>query len=383
MPGQMVSSANIAPTSTAATPQVKDLVIDVQLITTDELCGELADRWNAFRQSHAHLSSPYFDISYVKAVSKVRGDVQVAIFLEDDEIVGFLPFQLNNTGCAVPPGGRLNDYHGIIGTTNDVESHFSKLFQVCGLKSFAFHAMPPTSVAFEPYTFRKIRTHHLDLSIGWQAYRKWVRKHSSTVKRQGQKTRNLEKAVGPIRFEFDSNEGDILERLIELKSGKYQRTNTFDILSVQWAANLLRELQDVKHPNFQGILQTMWAGDELVCVHFGMLTGKTLHYWFPIFDHQYARYSPGTEMMMRVAEECCERGIEKLDLGYGDDPWKFRFCNGNTEVLNGQVNFNPIELKLARTRHFVRNKLKEIPMKPLAKSILRKVFPGFGQWNFK
>ena len=87
--------------------------------------------------------------------------------------------------------------------------------------------------------------------------------------------------------------------------------------------------------------------------------------------------------MMRVAEECCERGIEKLDLGYGDDPWKFKFCNAHTRVLNGQVNFNPLELKLARTRYVVRNKLKEIPMKPLAKSILRTVFPGFGQWNFK
>ena len=88
-------------------------------------------------------------------------------------------------------------------------------------------------------------------------------------------------------------------------------------------------------------------------------------------------------MMMRVAEECCEQGIEKLDLGYGDDPWKFKFCNGNTQVLYGQVNFNPIELKVARTRYVVRHKLKQMPMKPLAKSLLRKVFPSFGQWNFR
>ena len=357
--------------------------MDVQFITADELCGELADRWDALRLSNEYFDSPYFDVNFIKAVAKVRDDVKVALFVEDDEVVGFLPFQLNSSGRAVPPGGRLNDYHGIIGGTGDIESHFKKMFQGSDLKSYAFHALPPTTEDYEQYAFREIRTHHLDLSIGWEGYRKWVRKHSSTVKRQGQKTRNLEKAVGPIRFEFDSDEGDILERLIELKRAKYQRSKTFDILSVKWAADLLRELQGVKHPNFQGILQTMWAGDELVCVHFGMLTDKILHYWFPIFDHQYARYSPGTEMMMRVAEECCERGIEKLDLGYGDDPWKFKFCNAHTRVLNGQVNFNPLELKLARTRYVVRNKLKEIPMKPLAKSILRTVFPGFGQWNFK
>lgn len=379
----MATPATIASASTATVTQVKDPVIDVQLVSTDELCGELADRWNSLRLSNDHLSSPYFDINFVKAVSKVRDDVKVAMFLEDDVIVGFLPFQLNSSRHAVPAGGRLNDYQGIIGNINDVESHFKKLFQTCDINSYAFHAMPEESEAFQPYAFRAVRAHHLDLSIGWESYRKWVRKHSSTVKRQGQKTRNLEKALGPIRFEFDSHQGDTLERLIELKSGKYQRTNTFDILSVPWAADLLRELQNVKQPNFRGILQAMWAGDELVCVHFGMLTDKTLHYWFPIFDHQYARYSPGTEMMMRVAQECCQRGIEKLDLGYGDDPWKFKFSNSNTQVLNGQVNFNPVELRLARMRYVVRNKLKEIPMKPLAKSVLRKFFPGFGQWNFR
>ena len=384
MSGQMISSVNVAPASAASTAtQVKDRTIDVQLITANELCGELADRWNALRQAKKHLSSPFFDINFVKAVAKVRDDVKVAMFLEDDEIVGFLPFQLNSSGCAVPPGGRLNDYHGIIGTTNDTGSHFNRLFKVGELKSFAFHALPPSLEAFEPYSFREIRAHHLDLSMGWQGYRKWVRKHSSTVKRQGQKTRNLEKEVGPIRFDFDSHQDDILERLIELKSSKYQRTNTFDILSVRWAADLLREIQNVRQPNFRGILQTMWAGDELVCVHFGMLTDKTLHYWFPIFDHKYARYSPGTEMMMQVAEECCNRGIDKLDLGYGDDPWKFKFCNANTPVRYGQVNFSPLDFKVARMRYVVRHKLKEIPMKPLAKSLLRKVFPGFGQWNFR
>ncbi len=379
----MVSSAHIGHATIASAPQVADPVMDIQLISTDELCGELADRWNEFRLADDYFASPYFDINFVKAVAKVRDDVKVAMFLEDDMVAGFLPFQLNSSGRAVPVGGRLNDYHGIIGHPANINAAFKSMFKMCDLKSYAFHALPPTSDAWEPYAFRALRTHHLDLSIGWEGYRKWVRKHSSTVKRQGQKTRNLVKEVGPIRFEFDSDEGDVLERLIELKRGKYQRTKTFDILSVGWAADLLRCLQGVKQPNFQGILQTMWAGDELVCVHFGMLTEKILHYWFPIFDHRFSRYSPGTEMMMLVAKECCQRGIEKLDLGYGDDPWKFKFCNGNTKVLNGQVNFNPLEMKMARTRYVVRTKLKDMPMKPLAKSILRKVFPGFGQWNFQ
>ena len=382
MSEQMVSSTSLG-YAQAVVPKTKASQLKLQMLSAHELCGDLADRWESLRGRDAYFESPYFDINFVKAVAKVRDDVKIAMFLEDEEIVGFLPYQLNSAGRAVPAGGRLNDYHGVIGSTNNLEKHFRATLRENNLKSYAFHALAPPSEQYAAFQFRELQTHHLDLSMGWESYRQWVRKHSSTVKRQGQKTRNLEKEVGPVRFEFDCQSGDVLERLIELKRAKYNRSKTFDILSVQWAADLLRELQTVNQPNFQGILQAMWAGDELVCVHFGLLTDKVLHYWFPIFDYHYSRYSPGTEMMMRVAEESCNRGLTKLDLGYGDDAYKFKFCNGNTRVLNGQVNFNPMDLGVARARYRVRTKLKQMPMKPLAKSILRRVFPSFGQWNFK
>lgn len=114
-----------------------------------------------------------------------------------------------------------------------------------------------------------------------------------------------------------------------------------------------------------------------------MVTEKNLHYRFPIYDYQNARYSPSTEMMLQVAEESTRRGIKKLDLGYGNDAYKFKFCNGNEKVINGQINFNPIELMIAQKRYQFRTKLKGIPMKPLAKTILRSVFPGFGNLNFE
>jgi len=357
---------------------------EVHVLDADQLCGKLEERWQDLRNCNPYFASPYFDPHFIKAVAKVRDDVRIVMVVEDGTPVCFLPIQENSKGRAVPTGGRLNDYHGVLGKPADTASHLKKIIKSAGLKSYAFHALvPPENENLEAYSFRKLRTHHLDLSNGWEAYRKWVRKHSSTVKRQGQKTRNLEKEIGPIRFEFDCADGEVLERLIELKRAKYQRSKTFDILSVEWAADLLRELHNAKHPNFQGILQAMWAGDELICVHFGMMTDEILHYWFPIYDHRFSRYSPGTEMMLKVAEEAAARGIKKLDLGYGDDAYKFKFCNGNEAVINGQMNFSSLELIIAQKRYELRTKLKQIPMKPLAKTVLRSVFPGFGNWNFK
>jgi len=235
----------------------------------------------------------------------------------------------------------------------------------------------------EPFRFHDHESHYLDLSDGWEAYRKWVRKHSSTVKRQGQKTRALEREVGPIRFELDCDQDEVLEKLIQLKRQRYQRSATFDILSVQWAADLLREIHRIRQSDFQGLLSAYWAGDQLIGVHFGMLTDSTLHYWFPVYAPAYQRYSPGTEMLMLSAEHACQLGKKKLDLGYGDDDYKFKFCNGHEKVACGVIDFNPLSRKIESARYELRTRLKGVPMKPMAKRMLRAVFPGFGKWNFR
>lgn len=370
--------------SSGTSQSASSAACSVHVLAAHELCGDLDQQWQLLRKTNPYFASPYFDSNFIRAVAKVRQDVRIIMVEESGVPVCFLPIQENSRGRSVPAGGRLNDYHGILGKPQHSVTHFKKILKAADLKSYSFHAMvPPADEKIERFAFRHIRTHHLDLSNGWPSYRKWVRKHSSTVKRQGQKTRNLERDFGPIRFQFDCDDGEILERLIELKRAKYQRSRTFDILSVDWTANLLRELHNVRQPNFRGILQGMWAGDELVCVHFGMMTNDILHYWFPIYDYQFSRYSPGTEMMMRVAEDAADAGIKTLDLGYGDDAWKFKFCNGNQSVINGQINFNSLEFKLAQKRYQLRTKLKDIPLKPLAKTVLRSVFPGFGNWNFK
>jgi CelD/BcsL family acetyltransferase involved in cellulose biosynthesis len=353
----------------------------IELLTPDQLCGGVARQWNELRSASPEFASPYYAIEFTKAVARVRDDVRVAVAVRNEAIVSILPYQLNSPTRAVPVGGRLNDLHGIMGENS--EEVLSQMLRKSGLKSYAFHSMPSEAKTFEPFQFRKIQSHHMDLTEGWEQFRAWIRRHSSTVKRQGQKTRNLEKEIGPIRFEFDCDSSNVLETLIDMKRSKYQRSKTFDILSVEWAANLLREIHTIKTDDFQGLLSAMWAGDELIGVHFGMLCNDILHYWFPVYDPRFSRYSPGTEMMLLCAEEACQRGITKLDLGYGDDAYKFKFCNGHESVACGQVNYSPLAFELAKTRYNVRMKLKNIPLKSQAKAVLRRVFPEFGQWNFR
>jgi CelD/BcsL family acetyltransferase involved in cellulose biosynthesis len=114
-----------------------------------------------------------------------------------------------------------------------------------------------------------------------------------------------------------------------------------------------------------------------------MLAGETLHYWFPTYNSRFKKYSPGSELILRVAEEAALRGITKIDFGYGDDPYKFRFCNRHDQVLCGLAHPSAFSRKVAGQVYKLRNQLKQMPYKPLAKAILRQVYPGFGHWNYR
>ena len=337
--------------------------------------------WKSIHATYPSLSSPYYHPEFTAAVDTVRDDVEVALLKNElDQIVAFFPFQLNGR-CATPIGGLLNDFHGVIGDPR-VKIDLANLCESLDLANFKFHALVDPGI-FEDYSYRKLDSHYIDLSKGFDQYHQWARNHSSTIKRQPQKTRRLIKDIGELRFEFDCDDHRVLEKLIQLKRQKYQRSKTFDILSVEWAANTLREIFIRSDDNFGGQLSALWAGDELIAAHFGMANDQILHYWFPVFDPRFARYSPGTILMMESCKAAAEQAIHRIDLSYGDDQYKFKFANAASTVHAGFLTFSLLKKLIQRSRFETRLMLKKIPLKQQAKSVLRLVFPSFGGWNFR
>jgi CelD/BcsL family acetyltransferase involved in cellulose biosynthesis len=49
-----------------------------------------------------------------------------------------------------------------------------------------------------------------------------------------------------------------------------------------------------------------------------MMRSKTLwHYWFTAYDPAFAKYSPGTILLLQMAERASELGISAIDMGRG------------------------------------------------------------------
>ncbi len=356
----------------------------IQVVGCSQLSDEILEAWNGMRADQPQHESPYFSVEFTQAVAAIRDDARLAIFRNTGGVIeGILPFQKTSSTYAEPIGGRLNDVHGVLGGRNLSADQILEGLELIGIRSASFHAAADFHGTDDRFQFREMKSHHLDLSDGWESYYRWAKKNSSTIKRHGQKSRALARKYGELRFEFQNTDSAVLEELIALKSAKYQRTKTFDILSVEWAANLLRHIHQIQTDEFSGVLSTLHAGDRLVAAHFGMLTDQMLHYWFPTFDIEFNQFSPGTELMLRVAKECCDRGRGKLDLGFGDDDYKFKFSNDSDRVSCGLMTDSSIGFQAAKARYHWRQRLKSMPMKPAVKRVLRKVYPGFGGWNFK
>ena len=84
-------------------------------------------------------------------------------------------------------------------------------------------------------------------------------------------------------------------------------------------------------------MSVLYAGDTIAAVHIGMRSRSVLHYWFPTYNPDLQKYSPGSIILLRMAEAAATGGITRLDLGHGDERYKLRFQSGEISLASGAV----------------------------------------------
>ena len=352
----------------------------VKLVT--DWCVETEQAWQRIRANQPLYESGFFDPEYLKAVTRVRPDVEYVLYLQDREIVGIFPFQRVNKVIGQPVGGMLNDFHGLL-CRPETDLDIGQFLSTAGLQKFQFHALQTQSTeASQPpckQVFRTLACQHIDLAGGRVEYHDWLRRHSTTLRRQPQKTRAMIRELGPMKLEWDCRDPEYLEKLVAMKRSKYQRTRTFDILGVPWTTNILREIFRTRTDRFRGVLSVLKAGDTVVSAHFGFLCGDVLHYWFPAHNHQHGRFSPGTQLMLELTGPATANQFNKIELGYGESDLKDRFGNGSSSVEYGCYSHHAFLRKYDQRKYLIRQALKEIPHKALLKKIVRPLWPNLGR----
>lgn len=302
----------------------------------DKLTSDQIEEWRELLGKLPWLDSPYFQPEFTQLVASVRSDVEVAFIENAHGLVGVFPYQRSRFGRGKPVGGRLSDFHGVIADRGTI-GLVKDLLPRCGLRSFHFdhlmiHHFPetpvPPLVEGSPY---------ISMPNGFADYLKTQRHYSKHLPQYQRKLNKLEREHAGLRFVLDSRSESDFQQLLQLKQDQYQRTGAFNPMRFSWTVELLRKVWNETADSFRGLFSTYHAGDRLIGAHFGMRSGSTLHYWFPVYNPEFQNYSPGNLLLLEIARVGSESGITKIDLGKGTEEYKVSFGSAQTLVAEGSA----------------------------------------------
>lgn len=356
--------------------------LSTDVIPAEQLTGEMIEHWEGIRSRSPSLSSPFFSARFTQVLGELRPDAKVAIFNRNHEAAGYLPFEQAGRSTIEPIGRLYNDSHGLIyEATESID--YCEALRSLNLKSYRYHCLAGPVATDDVFHFGFRPSFLADLNGRPEGYVEFLESSRETIFKQRRKTKKMVKDLGPLRLEIDCRDKEVLARMISLKRNHYQRTYIFDILGVPWAQSMLYRLWEEPGESCRGLLSALYAGDTIVSLHYGILEGGILHYWFPTYDRQYQQYSPGTAIFLEIARQASSLGIQKIDLGYGEQPYKHKFADTITQVPFGCISSSRLSLLRERMRLAWTRGLKRMPGKPLLKKMVRGIWPSMGGGAFR
>jgi CelD/BcsL family acetyltransferase involved in cellulose biosynthesis len=306
------------------------------ILTPGEMGAEERHLWSDYARQHL-LGSPFLSWAFVDVIGRVRDDVRVAV-VEDAGALGFFPFQSGSDHTGVPVGAGISDAQAFMAPrpwTFDPR----RILAGAGLAGWGFDHLLVEQAPFAPYH----RSHHrvpvVELGDGYEAFTARLRSHSRDFLPQVlRRRRKLEREVGPVTFEWSAEDANAaMGALREWKSAQYRRTGVWDRFSHRWIVEALEGLLASGDPDCTGLLGVLRANDRLAAVHLGLRSVDRLCWWFPAYDPELGRYSPGLILLLEVIAAGAARHVPVLDLGRGEHGYKLRVADRFYEVAEGEV----------------------------------------------
>ncbi len=362
---------------TPSAPSTARHTLSVERVAFSELPETVIEVWRQWSEQPAFYS-PYFHPKFTECASQVRDDVRIMLGYVQGKLVAIFPYQHCRRYLIEPVGGAINDYHAVLCDSANAIS-ITDMLKVANVGRLKFHSWLAPYADLQPHIYGQTEASVADFSHGKTPFLAELCQKSSTISRHPQKCRKLTREIGSLRLELNCSDQSVLDWIIQKKREKYQRTGVVDFFGVAWTRDLLRKICQTNTPNFGGMLSALYAGDQLVAAHVGMRCGSTLHYWYPVYDTKYRKYSPGTQLFLEIVDHSSELGIQRIDFGYGADPYKDKLTNQKFLVARGCIDFNKIRSSYKRQLDQLVSKVKSSPAKQPLKRIVRIFMPGAGQ----
>ncbi|ATY09295.1 GNAT family N-acetyltransferase [Amycolatopsis sp. AA4] len=340
-------------------------VVEFGRLTAREL-----DAWHALRAANSALDSPYFHPEFAAAVHAEGPPVHVAVAEAAGAVTGLFPVHRN--GSAVRPvGWPAADFQGPIqaeGSRFPVET----LLPALRARTFSFDHLLDTA-EFEQRIDTRRPSPYLDVTGGLEGY--LGRASRSGKDNMGQARRRAAKAGrehGPLVFTADSRDPALLDEVIRLKREQYAATGARDYFADPARIALLHRLLRTREGSFGGLLSAVHSGGELLAAHFGLRDGRVLHWWFPVYEPRFSRLAPGWILLREIVQAAPEWGVERIDLGRGEDEYKRRAMTGQVMVCQGEMTSGELRGLVRRAGRQAVSAVKASPIAPQLRAVLRR-----------
>lgn len=331
----------------------------IATLQASELTNEQVSAWSDVQRSNPRFASPYFRPEFTQVVASVRPRTEVAMISDGGEPVGFLPFGRTAWNTGIPVGARLCDFQGVV-VRPDVTYDPLEVVRACDLSSWRYTHLITAQPKFIQHCWKLAESPYADLSEGFDAYRSTLSVRTPSELRR--KRNRMDREVGVVRFEPHANGPEALRLLIDWKSQQYRRTAKLDVLGYPWVRSLLEKIAGHRSDDFSGMVSALRAGDKVAAVSYVLRSRQVMHYWFAAYDPQFARYSPGRQLLLELLKYAAEQGVTRFDLGKGPEEYKRSFASGATIVAEGAVDRSRFKAGVRRAFHAVRHCLRATPL---------------------
>ena len=336
----------------------------VRVLAPPDLQSRHLVAWRNILAENAQLSSPFFSPEYSLALARVIPHVFFGVLEQEGSPVAFLPFER----CAYGIGHRLRlcDYQGFV-SMPEVAFDVRSFILECGLRAWDFdHLLAEQAVAAQFH--RNIAVSYvMDLTNGFDAY---VDERNATGTKQIKTTcnlqRRLERECGPLRFAMHVEDPAILAQLLKWRTSKYQESrHRPDVV-----AGILDEFLLEQSDHCQGTLSVLYVDNIVAACHFGLRSQTTWHYWFPAYNPDFEKYSPGSILLLGMAKIAPRIGITAIDLGKGEQDYKKRFASRTIPIAEGYVSASNW---LSISRNLGAGTRRCINRSPILRTLARKI----------
>jgi CelD/BcsL family acetyltransferase involved in cellulose biosynthesis len=308
-------------------------MMSATVIPAGELSPDLINRWLLTTEGNPFYCSPNLHPEVIRTIGRFNPRVFVGFEEGSDGASVFFPFERSTRLASFAGPVPMCDYQAFI-TPIGHPVVVSDLMRRWKLGTWTFeNLIAPAEIVSQTTARVSTVSRRAVMREGFARYLAEMAGMGKSMRKQETNLRLLTRDHGEVRFVSDCRDDAMLLAIFDWKAQRFNAGKSITL----WVQKVVEALYGTRTADFSGMLSALYAGDRLVAAHFGVRSDRTLYYWFPAFNPEFGRYTPGGLLIYFLLQYLAAMRCDVLDFGPGGEKYKEYFTNFAIPVHQGFV----------------------------------------------